>query len=137
MKLKWIKIVQLIANAPCLASGYSFKNSEGYHPLNCKNGFSSKPKTCGLSLSTGLPLQITDSRNRLTAIVSIAGRSLHLQFKQISSCMPIFAISNNGKAHCCFNQKRLPAGNAGKLSAMNVNGLSAIGCLQHEPKGHE
>ncbi len=109
------KIAQLIGNAPCSASGYSFKNSEGYHPLNCKNEFSGKPKACGLSLSMGHQLQITDSGNRLAVIVSVAGRRLPLQFKQISSCMPIFAISNNREALCCFNHKTAPSGKCGKI----------------------
>jgi hypothetical protein len=75
-----------------------------------------------------------DSGNRLAAIVSIAGISLPLQIKRIISGTPISAISQLLEAYCCNkSQNRLPAGNAGKLSAIDLNRLSTISYLQRMP----
>jgi hypothetical protein len=61
---------------------------------------------------------------------------LNDEFKQIISGMPISTISHLWKACCCYkSQKQFSANNAGKLSAMNMNGLSAISSLQSEPQG--
>jgi hypothetical protein len=66
----------------------------------------------------------------------IAGVSVLLQFKQIISGMPIFSISQWREAYFCYkSQNQFPAGNAGKFSAMNVNGLSTISSLQLAPYG--
>jgi hypothetical protein len=41
--------------------------------------------------------------------------------------MPISTISQWGEAYCCYKlQNRFPARNVGKLSAINVSGISAI-----------
>jgi hypothetical protein len=59
--------------------------------------------------------------------VSIAGISLPLQIKQIDSGTPLSAISQWREAYCRYkSQNRFPAGNAGKLSALDLNGLSVI-----------
>jgi hypothetical protein len=89
----------------------------------------------------GRPLQITDggsqpadSGNRLAAIVSIAGISLPLKIKRIISDAPISAISQQREAYCRYkSQNQFPARNAGKLSAMDLTGLSAISYLQRTP----
>jgi hypothetical protein len=89
----------------------------------------------------GRPLQMTDAgsqsadgRNGLAAILLIAGMSFPLQFEQISSGMPISAISQWRETYCRHkSQKRFTAGNAGKLSDKNVNWLSAISFLQWAP----
>jgi hypothetical protein len=48
--------------------------------------------------------------------------------------MPISAISQQQEAFGCYKLKnRFPAGNVGKLSAMNMKGLPAISSLQWEP----
>jgi hypothetical protein len=71
-----------------------FVNFKGTCSLNGKKLVSTaKAKICGLFNSMGRPLQLTDSRNRLTVIVPIGGISLPLQFKQISSGTPISTIS--------------------------------------------
>jgi hypothetical protein len=78
--------------------------------------------------------QPADSGNWLAAIVSIAGISLPLQIKQIISGTPISAISQLQEAYCCYkSQNRFPAGNAGKLSAVDLNGLSTISYCSGRP----
>jgi hypothetical protein len=48
--------------------------------------------------------------------------------------MPFFTISQKREAYCRYKLKKwFPAGNAGKLSAMNMKGLPAISSLQQEP----
>jgi uncharacterized protein (DUF3820 family) len=48
--------------------------------------------------------------------------------------MPISAVSQLREAYCCYkSQKQFPAGNAGKLSAMKVNGLYTISFLHGCP----
>ncbi len=71
-----------------------------------------KDHQCGLSNSMGCPLQITiavsqsaDSGNGLAAIDPIAGIGLPLQLKQISSGMPISAISHSGKPIAATNHR--------------------------------
>jgi hypothetical protein len=62
--------------------------------------------------------------------VSIAGISLPLQIEQIISGTPISAFSQQREAYCRYkSQNWFPAGNAGKLSAMDLNGLSVISYL--------
>ncbi len=69
-------------------------------------------------LQTDSGSQSADSGSKLAAIVSIAGISLPLQLKRFSSDMPIFAITQQREAYCCYkSQNRFPAGNAGKLLA--------------------
>jgi hypothetical protein len=46
--------------------------------------------------------------------------------------MPISATSQWLEAYCC-TQQRFPAGNVEKLSAMNVNWLSAVSSVQQVP----
>jgi hypothetical protein len=59
-----------------------------------------------------------------------------LQIKHISSGMPISAISQWWEAYCHYKSpNRFLAGSVGKLSAINVNGLSTISSLQHVPYG--
>jgi hypothetical protein len=61
--------------------------------------------------------------------VLIAGISLPLQIKRIISDAPISAISQQRKAYCRYkSQNRFPAGNAEKLSAMDLKRLSVICC---------
>jgi hypothetical protein len=48
--------------------------------------------------------------------------------------MPISAISQQREAYCSYKSKnRFPAGNPGKLSARNVNGLSAVSSCSRSP----
>jgi hypothetical protein len=84
-------------------------------------------KICGSSISMGCLLQITDGRNKFpTAIRKISN----------ISDMPIFPIILWWDAYCSYKSpNRFTAWNASKLSAMNVNGLSAISSLQHAPYG--
>jgi hypothetical protein len=66
--------------------------------------------------------------------VLTAGISLLLQPKQISSGTSISAISQLREAYCCYkSQNWFLAGNAGKLSFMDLNALSAISSLQQAP----
>jgi hypothetical protein len=65
-----------------------------------------------------------------------AGISLPLQFKRISggSQFLLSAISQLREASCRYkSQNRFPAGNVGKLSLIDLNGLSAITSLQRAP----
>jgi hypothetical protein len=67
----------------------------------------------------------SETTDRPVAVVSIAGISLPLQIKQISNGYGSFRYQR-AEAHCrCKSQNRFPAGNAGKLSAIEVNGFSA------------
>jgi drug/metabolite transporter superfamily protein YnfA len=51
--------------------------------------------------------------------------------------MPISAISQQREAYGCYKPWNwLPAGNAAKLSAMDVNGLPAVSWLQRAPHGN-
>jgi hypothetical protein len=66
-------------------------------------------------------------------IEPIEVRSLPLQVKRINSAVPISAITNSGKPISTTNlrtgfQRKMQE----KLSAMNVNGLSAISSLQRK-----
>jgi hypothetical protein len=80
--------------------------------------------------------QSADGRNWLAAILLIAGIGFALQFEQISGGVPISNISQWWEAYCRYkSQNRFPAGNAEKLSAINVNGPSAISSLQQVPCG--
>jgi hypothetical protein len=72
--------------------------------------------------------QTADSRNRVAAIVSIVGIGFRLQFKQICSGGPIFAISQSWETG--IKEPVFFAGTVGKVSAMNTNAL-----LQ-APHGH-
>jgi hypothetical protein len=48
--------------------------------------------------------------------------------------MPISAISQQREAYFRYkSQNRFPAGNAGKLSLMDLNGLSAVSYSQRAP----
>jgi hypothetical protein len=69
--------------------------------------------------------------NRLATIEPTAGISLPLQVKHISSCVPISDISQYWEAYFRYKSQNpwFPVENAGKLSAMNLNGLSAISTL--------
>jgi hypothetical protein len=54
--------------------------------------------------------QTADSRNRLAATESIAGISLPLQIKQVSSDMAISAIRHKWEDHCRYkSQNQFPA----------------------------
>jgi hypothetical protein len=58
-----------------------------------------------------------------------------MKIKRIISGTPISAISQKREAYCCYKSQNLfPAGNAGKLSAMDLNRLSAISYLQRTPQ---
>jgi hypothetical protein len=61
-KLRWVKsssIDRYIFSVWSLDIFFCFR---GPHPLNCKKPVSAaQDKKCGLSISTGLPLQIADS----------------------------------------------------------------------------
>jgi hypothetical protein len=72
---------------------------------------------------------IADSGNRLAAIVSIAGLSLPLQFKQIRGGMPISAISQQRAPFAAKNQELVSSREYWKTLSHNMNGLSAISYL--------
>jgi hypothetical protein len=66
--------------------------------------------------------------------VSTAGINQPLQIKRISSGTPISAISQLREAYCCYkSQNQFQAGNAVKLSLMDLSGLSTISSLQQAP----
>jgi hypothetical protein len=71
--------------------------------------------------------QPADSGERLVAIEPIMGLSLQMQFKKISSSMLISASSKYREAYGRYKLKNwFSAGNAGRLSAMNMKRFSAI-----------
>ncbi len=77
--------------------------------------------------------QSANSGNRFAAIEPIAGISLLLQFKQIRSCMPISAISQEWDPWPLQSTELVFSRKCRTLSAMDMNGLSAISSLDGEP----
>jgi hypothetical protein len=50
--------------------------------------------------------------------------------------MPISTLSQQQEAYCSNSQNWFPAETAGKVSALNVNGLSGISSFQPEHRGY-
>jgi hypothetical protein len=83
-------------------------------------------------------IQSADSGNRFATYVSVQGTGLSLLFKQIGSSVPKSPLSaNSGMAilipnHGSVFQREIRK----KISAMTVNGLSALNSLQQESLGY-
>jgi hypothetical protein len=98
-----------------------------------------KAKICGLSISIGQPLQISNSRNWLATILLMAeiGIRFPLQLKNelVLGCQ-FLLYAYSGKPIATTYQRthfqremRIISSGKCALSAMNLNGLSAISYL--------